>query len=223
MCYSAEASFLAGSLLAVIGFGAIKKALQYDNSMFIFSLFPAIFALHQFIEGAVWLSLGSEDQGAIAFRYLYVIIALLLWPVLTPLAAVAAENDRRRKRFWMLLFVLGALVTGYLAVQLASANGIEVSVVGHSLSYSVRYASPPLETDYAYAVITILPLVLTRNRVINAAGVGVGATFLYSFFEMRAGWFSVWCMSSALLSILFFFSIPSIKDEAATKRSAFPV
>jgi uncharacterized protein DUF6629 len=56
MCVSAAASFAAGSVLAVAGAATVRRALRYDRSMLVFSLFPAIFALHQFIEGAVWLS-----------------------------------------------------------------------------------------------------------------------------------------------------------------------
>jgi hypothetical protein len=42
-------------------------------------------------------------------------------------------------------------------------------------------------------------------------GVGVLATFVYSFLEMREVWFSVWCMAAAVFSGLFFFSISNDK------------
>ena len=45
MCYSPEASFVVGSGLAVVGITTIKKALRYNRSMLLFSLFPAIFSL----------------------------------------------------------------------------------------------------------------------------------------------------------------------------------
>ena len=75
MCYSPEASFAVGSVLAIVGVGAIRKALQYDRTMLMFSLFPAIFSLHQFLEGVVWLSVDGAFDGKI-FRYLYIYIAV---------------------------------------------------------------------------------------------------------------------------------------------------
>jgi hypothetical protein len=90
MCVSAEASFAAGSVLAVAGAATVRRALRYDRSMLVFSLFPVVFSLHQFIEGAVWLSVDGVIEESI-FRYLYIVIAILLWPVLTAFASAFAE------------------------------------------------------------------------------------------------------------------------------------
>jgi hypothetical protein len=112
MCVSAEASFAAGSVLAVAGVATVRRALRYDRSMLVFSLFPAIFALHQFIEGAVWLSVDGVIDGNL-FRYLYIAIAFLLWPVLTPFAAAFAEKDPRWRTARYFLFALGLMLGGY--------------------------------------------------------------------------------------------------------------
>ena len=91
-----------------------------------------------------------------------------------------------------------------MAVKLANAAGIEVKVVGHSLSYIIGYdTTPPIFIDYAYAAITLLSLVTLRNRVINVIGIVVGASFLYTFLEMKEVWYSVWCMTAAVFSVYF--------------------
>jgi len=54
MCYSLEASFAVGGALAFVGLATIKKALRSNRSMLVFALFPAVFSLHQLIEGVVW-------------------------------------------------------------------------------------------------------------------------------------------------------------------------
>lgn len=215
MCYSPEASFAVGSVLAIVGVGTIRKALQYDRSMLMFSLFPAIFSLHQFLEGVVWLSVDGAFDGKI-FRYLYIYIAVLLWPVLAPLASLAAETDPLRRRVRYVLFAAGLALAGYLAFKLANASGIEVKVVGHSLSYIIGYDTrPPIFFDYAYAAITLLSLLTLRNRVINAIGIVVGASFLYTFLEMKEVWYSVWCMTAAVFSVLFYFSISAPERHRA--------
>jgi len=57
------------------------------------------------------------------FRYLYTIIAFLVWPVLTPLAAALAEIDPRRNRVWALMTGCGILLALYLSIKLAGADG----------------------------------------------------------------------------------------------------
>ena len=213
MCYSPEASFAVGSALAIIGIASIKKALQYNRSMLAFSLFPAIFSFHQFIEGFVWLSIDGAFDGKI-FRYLYILIAVLLWPFLTPLASALADPEPRRKSVRLMLFAAGLVLTGYLAFKLATASGIEVKVVGHSLSYVIGYdPSLPMFVHLAYAAIAIIPLITLPNPAIIALGVAVGAGFLYTFYEMKEVWYSVWCLTAALFSALVFFSIRTAAPE----------
>lgn len=175
--------------------------------MLLFALFPAIFSFHQFIEGFVWLSRTGAFDGRI-FRYIYIVIAVLLWPVLTPLASALAEPDTQRRRIRYGLFAVGLGLGAYLTFKLANASDIEARVVGHSLSYVIAYDShPPGGIDYAYAAITLIPLLTMSNRALNAVGALVGAAFLYTFVEMKEVWFSVWCMSAALFSVLFYFSV----------------
>jgi hypothetical protein len=208
MCYSLEASFAAAAALAVVGAATIKKALRSDRSMLAFALFPAVFSLHQFIEGVVWYSIEKPFHVSVVFRYSYVFIAFLVWPVLTPLAAALAETNKWRQRAWTLLFACGLGLSGYLSIKLAGSGGIEASVVNHSISYVVKYqARPPIQVDYAYAAITAIPLLCFGNKIVKVIGVGVLTTFAYSFFEMREVWFSVWCMAAAVFSGLFFFSV----------------
>jgi hypothetical protein len=226
MCYSPEASFVVGSGLAVVGITTIKKALRYNRSMLLFSLFPAIFSLHQLIEGFVWLSVGGAFDGQI-FRYLYILVAVLLWPFLTPLASALAEPDPGKRAARLSLFVAGLVLTAYLAFKLANATGIDVKVVGHSLSYVIGYDAPlPMFIHYAYAAIAIIPLVTLRNRALNVIGILVAASFLYTFLEMKEVWHSVWCLAAAASSVLFFFSIRAAEAvgpfEMRSKTSRAP-
>jgi hypothetical protein len=215
MCVSAEASFAVGSVLAVVGVATLRQALHYDRSMLVYSMFPLIFSLHQFIEGAVWLSVDGVIDEKI-FRYLFIIIAFLLWPILTPLASAVAEKSPHWRTASFVLSALGLMLGGYLAFKLARASGVEVKDIGHSLSYVIGYdTKPPIFIKYAYAALTIIPLVTLRNRVINVMGVLVGLCFACSYFVMRDVWFSVWCLEAAIFSVLVFFSIRPTKSGMA--------
>jgi hypothetical protein len=212
VCYSLEASFAVGAALAAVGFATIRKALRSNRSMLVFAFFPAVFSLHQFIEGVIWFSIEQPFHAGAVFLYSYIFIAFLVWPVLAPLAAAVATSDHWWRRVWAFMFGVGLALAGYLSAKLAGADGIEATVLGHSISYVVKYQRrPPIQVDYAYAAITALPLLFFGNKIISVIGVGVLATFVYSFLEMREVWFSVWCMAAAVFSGLFFFSISNDK------------
>ena len=167
-----------------------------------------MFSLHQFIGGIVWPSIKHPFYASAVVQYSYIFIAFLVWPVLAPLASAVATTDHWWRRVWTFLFACGLALEGYLSMKLAGADGIEASVVGRSISYVVKYPTrPPIQADYAYAAITALPLLFFGNKVVSVIGVGVLATFVYSFLEMREVWFSVWCMTAAVFGGLFFFSI----------------
>jgi hypothetical protein len=207
MCISLGASVNAGCALAVIGAAMVHRASRHDRRMLGFAVFPLVFSLHQFVEGVVWWSLERPFVGDEIFRYLYTMIAFLVWPVLTPLAASIAETHARRKRVWKWMCGCGGLLALYLGFLLAGADGIEVSVVGHSLAYDPGFDRPPLLVDLAYLALTVIPLVLFDNRALRLFGAIVFLTFVYSLLHNRAAWYSLWCMSAAMFSLIISFGI----------------
>ena len=55
MCFSANASFISGSVLTIVGVATVLKAKTPSQAAF--GSVPFIFAIQQFSEGFVWLSL----------------------------------------------------------------------------------------------------------------------------------------------------------------------
>ena len=158
MCISAPISFTVSAALAAIGVATIRKAMLYDRRMLVFSLFPAIFSFHQFTEGMVWLSLSGAVDGKF-YSYAYIFVAVLVWPILTPLASALAETDPDMKRHRYAFFGAALVVLGYLVFKLVNASGLDVKVVDHSLSYVIKYdTEPPAYAEYVYAAATLLPL-----------------------------------------------------------------
>ncbi len=143
MCYSLEASFAVGAALAAVGFATTRKALRSNRSMLVFAFFPAMFSLHQIIEGIVWFSIEQPFHASAVFRYSYIFIAFLVWPVLAPLAAAVATTNHWWRRIWVFMFVCGLALVAYLSMKLAGADEIEATVLGHSISYVVKYQTRP--------------------------------------------------------------------------------
>ncbi|RNJ48153.1 hypothetical protein D1O30_20240 [Methylocystis hirsuta] len=192
----------------------------YDRRMLVFSLFPAIFSFHQFTEGMVWLSLSGAVDGKF-YSYAYIFVAVLVWPILTPLASALAETDPDMKRHRYAFFGAALVVLGYLVFKLVNASGLDVKVVDHSLSYVIKYdTEPPAYAEYVYAAATLLPLLTLSNSALRLIGVLVGATFLYAVMEKEEVWFSAWCLSAAIFSTLLFLAIKGPEDASVVAAAA---
>lgn len=206
MCYSLEASVTAGLGLGLAGFGMVSKALRHDRRMLVFAAFPLVFSVHQFTEGAVWLTLHDPERGQ-PFRYLYTLIAFTVWPVLTPFAAAYAEADPERQRLWRLMGGTGVILAVYLILKLAGSDGIDLTVVRHSLAYDPLFERPPLIADFLYVVLTVVPLVCCERRGVALFGLAVFGTFVFALVENRPAWYSLWCLAAAVFSLILALAI----------------
>lgn len=206
MCYSLEASIIAGVGLAVAGTAMVQKSLRHDRPMLLFAAFPLVFSLHQFTEGAVWASL-HDDAFAQAFRYIYTLIAFCVWPVLTPFAAARAEPNAQRKRLFLAMGATGAALAAWLILQLILQPGIDVFISRHSLAYWPAFDKPPLFVDGLYLMLTVVPLVASPRRGVQLFGLAVFATFVLALAQNRPAWYSLWCMAAAAMSVILALAI----------------
>jgi hypothetical protein len=221
MCYSFEASVTACVGLGLTGYGMVSKALRCDRRMLVFAAFPLVFSFHQLVEAGVWLTIGDWRAGQ-PFRFLYTLIAFALWPALTPYAAAYAETDPERRRLWLGMTGVGLVVAAYLAARLVASEGVDLSVVRHSLAYDPLFERPPLLVHFLYVTLTVVPLVASRRRGVARFGWGVLATFVLALVENRPAWYSVWCMAAALFSFVLALAIgerrSSKLDELQAQR-----
>lgn len=118
MCFSAVASFTAGGLLSVAGVTSL--ATVKEKRFLPFASIPLLFALQQFSEGFVWLSL--ENANYAEFQYysvnIFLIFAQVVWPFFVPLSYLIMEPDPKRKK-WLIGFTLiGLMVSAFLAASM---------------------------------------------------------------------------------------------------------
>src|ERR1700726_4174376 len=114
MCFSAVANFVGSGILGTIGVITLTKVKHRRELLF--ASLPTLFAIHQFIEGFVWLGLDgmlspqvTHNMGAAFMLY-----AQGLLPFLLPLSVFLFEpNGKSRKRMLPFL-VLGGLTTLYI-------------------------------------------------------------------------------------------------------------
>src|ERR1700747_2341362 len=109
MCFSAAANFVGSGVLATVGVVTLTRVKHRRELLF--ASLPLLFAIHQFIEGFVWLGLDgmlsptfTHNMGAAFMRY-----AQGLLPFLLPLSVLLFEPDRTSRRRMQPFLVIGAL------------------------------------------------------------------------------------------------------------------
>jgi hypothetical protein len=197
MCFSAEASFAASSVLAAssIAIARIPK----ERASIPLSLFPAVFATHQFIEGLVWLNQDGvlPDAYKSAAVYAYAFIAYVLWPILVPFSAYLIETGRRKR---ILILICQAIGLGVGLALLLSFTRAPVDVTANCYSLSYRVGAPePLIIPYLVAV--SIPFLASSRRGLVLFGAAITVSCAVAAVATSAATFpSVWCFFAALLS-----------------------
>ncbi|KKT60553.1 MAG: hypothetical protein UW54_C0010G0013 [Parcubacteria group bacterium GW2011_GWC1_44_26] len=135
MCFSATASFVAGTALSATG--AVTLAETKKKSDIPFASIPLLFGIQQFVEGAVWLSFQYSAQifNHIA-TYAYLGLAYVLWPIFVPLSVGLLETDSHRKKILYGFQFVGLAVGLYLLYFILS-NPVASQIVNKSIVYSM--------------------------------------------------------------------------------------
>ena len=97
MCFSANASFGSGIILAVISVASLKKV-QYPTHIY-FAAIPLIFCIQQIIEGLLWLALIDPVYASLekVSTYSFLFFAQVIWPIWIPFAVLSLEVKSKYK------------------------------------------------------------------------------------------------------------------------------
>ena len=202
MCFSAEADFVSGAVIGVIGVVTLTKV-EKPRELAL-GVLPLAFALHQIIEGFVWRSLSdpAPHSGNGVAVYMYVLFAWVVLPILAPLAFLLVERDERRRRAMWVLVGIGTLVGLYLFLAVAN-NDISAHITEHTIQYggAGRYAD--LATGLYVIATCGAPLLSTHPRI---RWFGIANLFAVAAIAavQAEGLTSVWCAWAAVVSVLIY-------------------
>src|ERR1700751_4212929 len=114
MCFSATANFVGSGVLGTVGVFTFTKVKHRRELLF--AALPTLFAVHQFIEGFVWLGLDGILSPAVAHNMgaAFVLYEQGLPPFLMPLSIMLFEPTRARRRTMLPFVILGTLLTLYM-------------------------------------------------------------------------------------------------------------
>src|SRR6201996_8525504 len=114
MCFSATANFVGSGVLATVGVLTLTRVRHRRELLF--ASLPTLFAVHQFIEGFVWLGLDGILSPKVAHNMgaAFMLYAQGLLPFLLPLSVLLFEPDARSRRRMLPFLVVGGLTTLYM-------------------------------------------------------------------------------------------------------------
>ena len=202
MCFSAEADFVSGAVIGVIGVVTLTKV-EKPRELAL-GILPLAFALHQIVEGFVWKSLSepAPHQGDGVAVYMYVVFAWVVLPILAPLAILLVERDRRRRNAMWIFVALGSLAGVYLLGAVMS-NDITAHITEHTIQYGGAGGYADIATGF-YVIATCGAPLLSSYRQIRWFGVANIAAVAVIAAVQAEGLTSVWCAWAAVVSVLIY-------------------
>ena len=200
MCFSATANFVGSAVLGTIGVVTLTKVKHRRELLF--ASLPTLFAIHQFIEGFVWLGLDgilspkvTHDMGAA-----FVLYAQGLLPFLLPLSVLLFEPDRKSRRRMLPFAIVGCLTTLYMLWGLA-AYPLQIFVRGNSIVY-INPATNNTTLAIFYVIATCGSLFFSQVRAMVLFGAANLVILLAVMAVKRYAFTSLWCAYAAVASII---------------------
>jgi hypothetical protein len=200
MCFSAAANFTGSGVLGTIG--AITLTRVKHRRELLFASLPALFAVHQFTEGFVWLGLeGTLSPGvARTMGAAFMLYAQGLLPFLLPLSVWLFEPDSKHRRRMVPFLIVGVATTLYILWALTNYS-FEVSIRGNSLEY-VNPATNHLWVAVLYVVATCGSLFFSQVPDMVIFGAANLVILLAVMAVKRYAFTSLWCAYAAVASVI---------------------
>src|SRR4051794_12210618 len=104
MCFSAVASFAAGTVLVPAGVYCMTRAWRKARHLLPLAAVPLCFGLQQFSEGILWHGLEHSHQELVqpaAFAFLF--FALAFWPFWFPFISALSDSRPAARRWFSYL------------------------------------------------------------------------------------------------------------------------
>jgi len=168
----------------------------------LFAALPTLFAVHQFIEGFVWLGLDGILSPAVAHAMgaAFMLYAQGLLPFLLPLSVLLFEADAKSRRQMLPFLVLGGATTLYILWAL-TAYPLQVYVRANSIVY-INQATNNITVAVLYVIATCGSLFFSKVRAMVIFGVANLVILLLVMEYKRYAFTSLWCAYAAVASVI---------------------
>ncbi len=205
MCFSAEASFISSAVLTVGGIATLKHV--RDPRQLPFATFPLIFALHQFIEGSLWLTQSypvSADIVSFLSRA-FPFIAYVVWPILVPVSIYRLEARPLRRKLLISCMMVGTGLSAFYLYYLVKGP-VAAVFVKQSIHYEF-YFSFWILSQWLYGFSIIVAAFLSSHKLVNVFGIGLVIAYNIAKQFYLESYPSVFCHLAAWLSLIIYLQI----------------
>jgi hypothetical protein len=168
----------------------------------LFASLPALFAVHQFIEGFVWLGLDGILSPAVAHDMgaAFVLYAQGFLPFLLPLSVLLFEPSAACRRRMLPFLLIGGATTLYILWAL-TAFPLQVYVRGNSIVY-INPATNNTWVAVLYVIATCGSLFFSKVRAMVVFGAANLIILLVVMAFKRYAFTSLWCAYAAIASVI---------------------
>ena len=210
MCFSAEASFIAATVLIPAGALSMARAYGTDRRYIPIAALPLLFGLQQALEGMVWISNGNA---ILVERYslAYMFFSWMAWPIWVPFSVYFIESERH-KPLYLLLAIFGGMLgamqyfpyfahDGWLTtrflphVVVYEGNELFDYIIGRTVTYEI------------YAAVVVGSLLLSSNVNVRIFGLLVAAVMVVTYLFFSYAYISVFCFGGAIMSLYLVWTI----------------
>ena len=187
----------------------------------LFAALPTLFAIHQFIEGFVWLGLDGILSPAVAHDMgaAFMLYAQGLLPFLLPMSVLLFEPDAKSRRRMLPFLVLGGATTLYILWAL-TAFPLQLYVRGNSIVY-INQATNNTAVAVLYVIATCGSLFFSKIKMMVIFGAANLTILLVVMAVKRYAFTSLWCAYAAVASVIILaYFWTSTKTGLSSTRSA---
>jgi hypothetical protein len=200
VCFSAAANFVGSGVLGTIGILTLTRVKHRRELLF--ASLPTLFAIHQFIEGFVWLGLDGVLPAAVAHDMgaAFMLYAQGLLPFLLPLSVLLFEPNAKRRRRMLPFLVLGGSTALYILWAL-TAYSTQVFIKGNSIVY-INPATNNTAVAVAYVIATCGSLFFSQITDMILFGAVNLVILLAVLVTKEYAFTSLWCAYAAVASVI---------------------
>ena len=200
MCFSATANFVGSGILGAVGVVTLTKVKHRRELLF--AALPTLFAVHQFIEGFVWLGLDGTLPPQVTHNMgeAYMLYAQGLLPFLLPLGVLLFEPDVKSRRRMLPFLLLGG-VTGLYVLWALAAYPLQIYVKQDSIVYINQATNNPVVACF-YVIATCGSLFFSKVRTMVMFGAANLAILLIVTAVKVYAFTSLWCAYAAIASVI---------------------
>lgn len=199
MCFSPEGDLVGGLAVTAIGIDACRH-LHGRNNQLLFATVPLVLGFHQLDESLVWWWLEGpvpSSVGRVAM-WIYLLIAMVVVPILVPLAIWKLEPTSRRR--WIIAPFLGLGIVVAIVLFITMLEGpVSVRLGAHHLAYSIGLHDGILIIGL-YVLATCGSLLCSGYRDIVFFGLANLIAVVVLARLTADGFASLWCFYAAIAS-----------------------